>query len=175
MEGKSAGPAVAQWPVGGRFSCAAQNLPCLLLISDLVSEREESQTDFYRTAEQEEATASLRVTREVEELERSGWATTRGVITGELWRRGKCSAQFYLKQTGKHYHLFLTALLVFFMFRWYYFSKNRPLADSFIESRCPSVCLCVPFPCNSPRGAKEVPGEQSQSALQRARPSPAIS
>ena len=32
------------------------------------------------------------------------------------------------------------------------FSKNRPLADSFIESRCPSVCLSaclfVPFPCN---------------------------
>ena len=28
------------------------------------------------------------------------------------------------------------------------FSKNRPLADSFIESRCPSVCLRVcPFSC----------------------------
>ena len=25
----------------------------------------------------------------------------------------------------------------------YFFSKNRPLADSFIESRCPSVCLFV--------------------------------
>ena len=24
-------------------------------------------------------------------------------------------------------------------------SKNRPLADSFIELRCPSVCLFVPF------------------------------
>ena len=32
------------------------------------------------------------------------------------------------------------------------FSKNRPLADSFIESRCTSVtlglCLSVTFPCN---------------------------
>ena len=26
-----------------------------------------------------------------------------------------------------------------------YFSKNRPLADSFIESRCPCVCGRVPF------------------------------
>ena len=25
------------------------------------------------------------------------------------------------------------------------FSKNRPLADSFIESQCPSVGLSVPF------------------------------
>ena len=26
---------------------------------------------------------------------------------------------------------------------WLRFSKNRPLADSFIESRCPSVCLSL--------------------------------
>ena len=104
----SGGRGLEDWGCGGKVSwtrsrpvagggeillCGeAQNLPCISVISDLVSEKEESHTDFYRTAEQEEA--SLRVGREVEEPERSGWATTRGVTTGELGRRGRCMARF---------------------------------------------------------------------------------
>ena len=72
-----------RWGGDSPVGLAAQNLPCLSVISDLVSEREESQTDFYRTAEQKEATASWRVAGELEEPERPGWATTRGVTTGE--------------------------------------------------------------------------------------------
>ena len=44
-----------------------------------------------------------------------------------------------------------------------YFSPNRPTGPIQSSSRdvCLSVCVFVPFPCDSPRGAKEVPGEQS--------------
>ena len=47
------------------------------------------------------------------------------------------------------------------------FSKNRPLGR-FFHRVAMSVYVCislsVPFSCYCPRGAKEVPGEQSQSA-----------
>ena len=67
----SGGRGLEDWGCGGKVSwprsrpvagggeillCGeAQNLPGISVISDLVSEKEEFHTDFYRTAEQEEA------------------------------------------------------------------------------------------------------------------------
>ena len=60
-------------------------------------------------------------------------------------------------------HIYIIVYHCEWLWAMFGFSLNRPnWADSVIESPCPSVCVFAP---SSPRGAKEVPGEQSSLPL----------